>query len=231
MVSQTSKLILIVGFFSLFVQGVLANGNSKELFNITSSKLMKTLEEMAPIEYKGNLTSISLKLEECYSLHHKSITKTLFFLEKGLNSKLDNITVNPTDIDTHIRQLENGLDFAINVKPHFFRKEALALIKEAPKEQIKKLTIFFNQMATSLSEGNRTLHKLLTDFDPECLFPSNKRMQDFLKNTGIMLVLAGALMDLCGLNEGVSMQCSLFGVLAIIGIILWYMELEKILSG
>lgn len=231
-----ARLFLVVFIFLFLIGNVFAIGDDDNVvddelnFNTTSADLLKTLEEFTPVKYKANLTSISLKLDECYKLYHGTSSKALFFLEKSLRSKVSNITSDLSDIEKHIKLIEKGLDYAINFKPQVFRKEALLLLNKIPKDQLKKLGWFIKEHLSSMTTKGLIKSKKESIKIAE-LFPSNERMQQFFKNSVTLMVLLGSVIDNCAIDERITTQCLLITGVSIITSILWYFELDDILRG
>lgn len=214
-------------FLSYFFNEAVAISENELLYNNTSTQLVKLLEEITTPQLKPNITSISDKLEECYSLYHHSPSNTLFFLEKVLTHKINNITgSNNTSADIQIRSVEQGLTYATSIQPSYFRKEALMILLKNPYLQLKNLIKIHQKVLTFNTNADIAINDNVNSF---VVIPSHPHLQRFLKDSTIIFILFAALADIC--IDPTMTVCPILVLVGIVSSALWVFQINNIFDG
>lgn len=211
----------------LFTNKVTAIKENELIYNRTSNELINLLKNLSNSQYQTNISSITNKLGECYTLYCLTYPNNLFFLERLLREKMINITsTNNANIETHIRSIEEGLTYATKVTPNFFRRDALLILVQNPKLKLNRLVKLFQNVSTFAMNSDISIAQDVNSFT---VIPSHPYLQKFLKDSTILFILFAALADIC-----VDPAMTVCPVLVLVGIVasgLWVFQINNIFNG
>lgn len=220
--------LISVGLLILLTATHIMTLNTNECtYNSTKKQLLDLLSSFSNDMYKNDVAIIQQKLEECLILYRDS-SNNLFFLERSLKNKLNNLTVvHTSDIETHLKLLSEGLTFALRIKPHFFRRDALAILtKNINMNLFNNINIFQKTHVFTTEEEAVTFNKYLESISS---LSSHPQLQKILKDSTILFLLFASIADVC---VGPPMTiCPILVLLGLISSILWMFRINDIFNG
>lgn len=196
-------------------------------YNSTKIQLVNLLSSFSNNMYKNNISTIEYQLEECYNLYRHSSSNSLFFLEKLLKNKINNITAAYSlDIETHIKSLNKGLTYAISVKPYFFRREALSILIKNPSINVNNLLRITQKTSIYALKEEETIGQSV---EPFAFTSTHPQLQKFLKDSTILFLLFGSLADVCVVPH--MTICPMIVLIGLISSALWMFQINDIFNG
>ncbi|KAK5961028.1 Irc18p PWA37_001554 [Arxiozyma heterogenica] len=220
--------LMYIGLLIFFTANPLMALNTNECtYNSTKLQLVNLLSNFSNNIYKNNISIIENQLEECYNLYKYSSSNSLFFLEKLLKDKINNITATDTlDIRIHIKSLNKGLTYAINVKPYFFKREALSILIKNLNTNLNNLLSIFQKTSVHAYKEEGTIIQSIESFTSTSTHP---KLQKILKDSIILFILFGSIADVCVVPH--MTICPMIVLVGLISSALWMFQINDIFNG
>lgn len=210
--------------FALFIIFLVSHlAYAKQLYSNDFFKVVSNLTTTIKYYDTDNLlteelNNFLLKADRVNRKYEKKVY-ALFSITRILAMKVDQI-MNERDIPlkTHLKQLNDGLQFALKKSPSDYYKHSFRYIIKLSKENYEKLLQKIQKKAPDVEE----------EYSSDLLYKRATRwphLEKFLKSLSIIFMIAAALMDTCGNVPQVVCQITLITVL--VGLAFWITDLAR----